>query len=79
METGNYSINFRPLTNKNIKAERKIAIFHSSTEEIVEYPNVFGEGTALQYKALINGIKENIIFVRIIQSLVIIFHGINQK
>ena len=61
LETGNYSINFRPLTNKNIKAERKIAIFHSSTEEIVEYPNVFGEGTALQYKALINGIKENII------------------
>lgn len=61
METENYSIRFRPFTNKNIKAEKKMTTFHEIIEEVVEYADVFGTGTALQYKTLMDGIKENIV------------------
>ena len=61
MRTKDFSISFWPAVNKNIKAVRKIFTFQHTTEEIVEYSDAFGEGTALQYKPMANGIKENIV------------------
>ena len=61
LESENFKIQFRPVVNKNVKAVEKSFTFHDVTEEVVEYTDVFGKGTALQYKPLMNGLKENIV------------------
>lgn len=61
LEANNFKIQFRPVVNKNVKAVKKLFTFHDATEEVVEYADVFGQGTALQYKPMMNGLKENIV------------------
>ena len=61
LEYGDFEIKFKPVVNKNVKASKKSFTFHDATEEVVEYADVFGEGTALQYKPAMNGLKENIV------------------
>lgn len=61
LEYGDFEIKFKPVVNKNVKASKKSFTFHDATEEVVEYTDVFGEGTALQYKPTMNGLKENIV------------------
>lgn len=59
-----YSFEMIPILNRSIKKSAptvKNDIFKDLTEEYVEYPNVFGDGTYLRYSLQNQGIKESII------------------
>ncbi|WP_010245211.1 DNRLRE domain-containing protein [Acetivibrio cellulolyticus] len=57
-----YQVSFSPAGNiNNAYAENKEVSFNNEVENVVEYSNVFGEGTKLQYVPTYTGLKENIV------------------
>ena len=61
LEYNGWNLSFTPVTNKNSKPVKKEVTFNGTTEEMIEYHEVFDKYTTLQYKPTINGIKENIV------------------
>ena len=61
VENGSAKIRMTPVTEENPGAVKKEASFLGDTRTLVEYTDAFGQGAHLQYAAVSNGVKENIL------------------
>ncbi len=61
LEYGDLKVSIFPSSLSSAKATLKTVGFRGTTEQVVEYRDVFGSGTHLQYVPTNKGIKENIV------------------
>ncbi|MDD6204477.1 MAG: RICIN domain-containing protein [Firmicutes bacterium] len=56
-----FSLQLIPIVKKNSKAQNKTFLFAGAKQDVVEYSDAFAKGYHLQYAAMYNGFKENIL------------------
>lgn len=61
LEQSNRRLQMTPVTSQNSSATKKEVCFLGQTQSMVEYEDAFGENVHLQYAAVNQGIKENIL------------------